>query len=156
MPTARYSTTGGAISFGPNSIATGKGGAVNLNAAASHSSGSTETELAPSESELDLKLVELQHQYGIAKLGLLKGGFAAGGALISGLATLGAALFAFLERGPGFLSGTQLVLLFGLMIAGLLVYFSFVFRRLLRLRLEINRTKAQLHVASSEDVRNRS
>jgi len=79
--------------------------------------------------------------------------FATGGALISGLATLAAALYAFVAVGPGFLSGDNLVFIFGMMIAALVIYFSFVFGRAAKIRMEVSKTKKLIELASAENVR---
>jgi hypothetical protein len=152
MTDQRYSTNGGGISFGPNSIATGKGGSVNITGVASDSGKSPNAAPTPADKRSHLKLAELERQYSLARLGLIKGGFAPGAALVGGLATLGAALFAYVKRGPGFLTGNQLVILYGLLVAGLLIYFSFVFRRLLRLRVELTKTKAQIDMTSGGGI----
>ena len=100
-----------------------------------------------------LKLAELEAEYELAKVGLHKGIFAALVAIFAGLISFGGALYAFIEKGPGFMSGQELVILFGLMIFGLVIYFSFVFGRAAKLRLEISETKKSLEMSSGENVR---
>lgn len=51
------------------------------------------------------------------------------------------------------MSGQQLVILFALMIFGLVIYFSFIFGRAAKLRLEITKTKKSLEVSSGDNVR---
>jgi hypothetical protein len=104
--------------------------------------------------KLEIKLKELESEYELARMGMLKGGFAGGGALVAGLLTLGASLFAFLKKGPGFLNGNQLVIIFGMMIAGLVIYFSFVFGRAARVKMEITKTKKAIEMSSGANVRN--
>jgi hypothetical protein len=152
MAERRYSTGGGGISFGPNSIATGRNGSVNITAGVSDAQLPPDSILTSGISRSHPGLAELEQQYELMRLGLTKGGFAMGAALVGGLATLGAALFAYLKRGAGFLTGNQIVMLCGLLVAGLLIYFSFVFRRLLRLRMEISKTKAQFDMTSGGGV----
>lgn len=111
---------------------------------------STESKL--SKSELKLKLREFDHEYDLARAGLAKGMFATGGALLCGLSTLASALYAFVTVGPGFLSGENLVLIFEMMIAALVIYFSFVFGRAAKIRMEISKKKL-IEISSAENVR---
>ena len=107
----------------------------------------------PGVAELHARLKELEEEYRLAQAGLAKGMVGTLGAMVSGLATLGAALVAFLVSGPGFLSGTHLVIIFATLAAAVILYFSFVFGRTARLRAAITKTKKEIELSTGERVR---
>lgn len=106
-----------------------------------------------SSDELKAKLDELRMEYDLARTGLTKGIFATGSAIVAGLISLGGGLYAFVKKGPGFLSGIHLVFIFAIMAAALVIYFAFVFGRTARVRAEINETKKLLEISAGEKVR---
>jgi thiosulfate reductase cytochrome b subunit len=97
-----------------------------------------------SKRDLELKLAELEREYELARKGLFGGIILAIIAFISGLACLGGGLYAFLKKGPGFLSGNQLVIIYLIMAFGFIIYFSFVFARTTKLKAQITKTKNPL------------
>lgn len=98
------------------------------------------------------KLKELEAQYKFAMLGLMKGGFVAVATIMAALITFGGVLNAFVDKGSSFMSGKQLVILYGVLVLGLIIYLSLVFFRAVKLRLKISKTKKSIHVSSSENV----
>ena len=103
--------------------------------------------------DLEVRLEELRHEYDLAKTALVKGGFMTMGAFASGLATLGIGLYAFIQKGEGFLSGNHFVFIFLILAFSLVIYFSFVFGRQAKLKAEISKTKKLLEMSSGESVR---
>lgn len=103
--------------------------------------------------ELELKLTELEKEYELARKGMFWGPIMAILSLIAGLMCLGGALYAFLEKRPGFLSGTHLVIFYLIMAFALIIYFSFVFGRRAKLKAQITKTKKLLEMSSGERVR---
>jgi len=103
--------------------------------------------------ELELRLKVLEKEYELSNRGMEVGHAKTGMAMLSGLITLGAALAAFLFKGEGFISGTHLVIIFSLLIGGLVIYYSFVFGRSAKIRMEISETKKALEIMSGENVR---
>ncbi len=113
----------------------------------------SQTQNEKSKSEIEVRLEELEYEYSLAKTGLLKGGFATVLAFLAGIMSLGAALYAFLKKGPGFISGNHLIVMFALMIGALIVYFSFVFGRAAKLKMDIRKQKKLLEISSGDNVR---
>ena len=103
--------------------------------------------------ELKLQLKKLEKEYELANGGIAVGHIKTGMAMLSGILTLSAALAAFLIKGAGFISGTHLVIIFGLLIGGLVIYYSFVFGRSAKIKIEITETKKALEIMSGENVR---
>lgn len=103
--------------------------------------------------ELKIRLKELEKEYELANRGIELGRIKTNMAMISGLVTLFVALAAFLVAGSGFLSGNHLVIIFGMLIAALVIYYSFVFGRSAKVRMEISKTKKLLEISSGEKVR---
>ena len=87
------------------------------------------------------RLKELQHEYTLAHEGLTKGFKGTTGAMISVSITLIVALIGFLITGSGFLSGNHIVIIFGILAATVIVYFSFVFGRAAKLHAEIQKQR---------------
>jgi hypothetical protein len=108
-----------------------------------------------SKRELETRVRELENEYAytLSLAGLGKGMITTMMVIVSGLLTLIAALIAFLWSGPGFLSGTHLVIIFGILAAAIVVYFSFVFGRVAKIRAEINETKKLIEVSSGDKAR---
>jgi hypothetical protein len=105
------------------------------------------------EPELKARLEELRHDYDLSRTALIKGGYITYAAFASALATIGMGLYAFLQKGEGFLNGSHFIAIFLILAASLIIYFSFVFGRQAKLRAEISRTKKLLEVSSGESVR---
>lgn len=103
--------------------------------------------------ELKARLEELRHEYDLSRTALIKGSLMTFAAIGSGLTTLVIGLFAFLKRGEGFLTGNHIVAIFLILAFSLIIYFSFVFGRQVKLRAEISRTKNLLEMSSGESVR---
>src|SRR6185369_5156411 len=108
-----------------------------------------------SKRELEIRVRELENEYAytLSLAGLGKGMITTIMAMVSGLLTLIAALIAFLWSGPGFLSGTHLVIIFGILAAAIIIYFSFVFGRAAKIRAEISETKKLIEVSSGDKAR---
>ena len=95
-----------------------------------------------SKNELKIRLKELEEEYRLARNGLI-GGFII--ILFSIVAVSGTIFVTSIE-----FKGQHVVMIVGILAAAIIVYFSFVFRRVAKIRLEISRTKAQLDMASGE------
>jgi hypothetical protein len=106
-----------------------------------------------SKKELEIRLKELEHEYELARAGLAKGIWATGGAMLSGLLSLAIAVIALIWTGKEFLTGTHLVIIFFILAAAIVIYFSFVFGRTSRIRAEISETKKMLEMSSGDKVR---
>jgi DNA-binding Lrp family transcriptional regulator len=106
-----------------------------------------------SATELKARLKELEREYELAREGLRSGFYKTAMAMVSGLVSLGVAAFVFVSRGPGFIDGWQLIVIFGIMAVALVIYYSFVFGRSAKLRAEISKTKKLIEVSSGENVR---
>jgi hypothetical protein len=100
-----------------------------------------ESETAVRLRELEVRIKELELASALATMGLKSGATGVGLVFISVLAILGAALYAYITTGSGVVSGTQMIwrepLMTGghivwltlILVAGLVLYFAFVFKR---------------------------
>ncbi|HLF82604.1 MAG TPA: hypothetical protein VI837_00350 [Blastocatellia bacterium] len=73
--------------------------------------------------------------------------------MISGILTLVIGIGGAVYVGRDVLSGTHIVIIFGILAASVVIYFSFVFGRAARLRAEITKTKKLIEVVSGDKVR---
>jgi hypothetical protein len=96
------------------------------------------------QKELEIQLRHLEEEYSLAKSGLR------GGLITSTIAILGV-IFSFSTASAKMqiLSGNNLVAIVGIVAAAIVIYFSFVFRRLAAVKLEISKTKIALEMGSS-------
>lgn len=96
--------------------------------------------------DLTLNLKRLEKEYDLARRGLLVGSITGTIGILAALATL-------LAGRDLFQSGWQVVVLVGIVAAGIIVYFSFVFGRLLKMKVEISRTRQKIEVESGKGTR---
>ncbi len=106
-----------------------------------------------SEDELRARLEELKLEYEVARLGLEKGGRAVNLAFVSGIITLAFGAITFITAGVAYLSGSQFIVIVLILALSLIIYFSFIFGRVARLRAEITKTKKSLEISSGDKVR---
>lgn len=95
---------------------------------------------------------QLEQQYSLARQGLAKGVVLTVIILFIAVLIVGAGLYAFVVRGPGFLSGNQVVLIFFILAGILIAYFSFVFNRNATLKAGMDETKSQIEIGTSNSV----
>ena len=98
---------------------------------------------------------QLEHEYWLAQQGLDKVIVLTIIVCLVAMATLGGALYAFVSRGEGFLSGYQLVLIFLILVGALIVYLSFIFGRVATLKARISDTERDIELSVGEDVRSK-
>lgn len=107
--------------------------------------------------ELEARLNTLNHELSMA--GLSQGLRMALAAGLSGLITIIIAFIGFVialssstGKGVQFISGWQIVAIIGIFVAGLIIYFAFVFGRRARIKAEISQTIKQLEIEAGEKV----
>ena len=94
--------------------------------------------------ELELKLRHLEEEYKFSKSGLR------GGLITSSLAIVGViSTFFAAEFKMGLLTGNHIVAIVGIVACAIIIYFSFVYKRLASVKLEISKTKIALEMGSS-------
>lgn len=94
--------------------------------------------------ELEIKLKHLEEEYGLAKSGLR------GGLITSTIAIVGViASFVVPSAKMQILSGNNIVAIVGIVAAAIVIYFSFVYRRLAAVKFEISKTKIALEMGAS-------
>ena len=96
---------------------------------------------------------QLEHEYWLAQQGLDKVVVLVIIGCLVAMATLSGALYAFVSRGEGFLSGYQLVLIFLILVGALIAYLSFIFGRVAKAR--ISDTERDIELSIGEDVRSK-
>ena len=96
-----------------------------------------------SKNELNMKLSELEEEYRFARSGLFVGG-------ITSICAIVTVLFSFFAK-IDVLEGNHIVMIVGIVAAAIIIYFSFVFRRTAKVRMEISKTKAALEMGSYEE-----
>jgi hypothetical protein len=99
-----------------------------------------------SENELRVKLRELEEESRLSRSGLYVGGISAMCAMFAVLASFS------IDAKMAVVSGNHLVMIVGIVAGAIIVYFSFVFRRAARVRMEISKTKTALEMGSGEKV----
>lgn len=94
--------------------------------------------------ELEIKLRHLEEEYALSRAGLR------GGLITSTIAIVGViASFVVPSAKMDILSGNNLVAIVGIVAAAIIIYFSFVYRRLAAVKLEISKTRIALEMGSS-------
>jgi hypothetical protein len=106
-------------------------------------------EVNDSTRRLHKRLDRLEHEYRLARLGLLTGVIL----YLFGTAVAGMAWHAFVSRGEGFLSGTHLVIIFVALSATWISYFSFIFGRRAKAKAEFSETGKSLELKMGGSVR---
>jgi hypothetical protein len=106
-------------------------------------------EVNDSTRRLHKRLDRLEHEYRLARLGLLIGVIL----YLFSTAVAGMAWHAFVTRGEGFLSGTHIVLIFVASNATLVSYYSFIFGRRARARAEFSEAGKSLELKMGGSVR---
>lgn len=110
-----------------------------------------DTVKSPRKEELELQLKRLENERELSLAGLLKGSTTAIAAMVSVLATIGLAILSVALTDTSVISGTHIVIIAALVVFGLVAYFSFVFRRRVKLNAEIEETRAKLELLTGED-----
>jgi len=97
--------------------------------------------------ELQIKLKQLEEEYRLARSGLKIGS-------ITALVAIVAVIFSFspLTGKGGVLTGVHYVLIALIVAGGIIVYFSFVFRRVAKVRMEISKTKTLIEMGSENNT----
>ena len=107
--------------------------------------------------ELERRRERLSQEYELARSGLATGRFSMGIGLVSAIATMLVALasipLARASHGQALFSGTELVVLFVVMIVAIVVYFAFVFGRVLRIRVELSDVERKISIEAGESTR---
>jgi len=98
--------------------------------------------------ELEMLKLQLDHSFAMAALG--KGGTSAIAAIVAVTGSLMASMFV---AGPHSKSGTDFVMVVGILAATFLVYFAFVFGRQLRIKAKIAEKQKELDVTAGDSVR---
>jgi hypothetical protein len=102
--------------------------------------------------ELRAKLTELENEHQLAREGLNLGGKKTVFGFVGAMASLFVASGVFIYSGKEFISGTQLVIMFATIVVGLVAYYSFVFRRISKIKLEISKNKQLLEIETGKSA----
>jgi sterol desaturase/sphingolipid hydroxylase (fatty acid hydroxylase superfamily) len=96
---------------------------------------------------------QLRHEYELARQAFAKAIVLATIVLIVALMIFFAALYAFLQRGEGFLSGNQLVAIILIFAILVIIIFAFIFERASTLKAMLTNTRKQLEINIGRRVR---
>ncbi len=99
------------------------------------------------------RLRELEMEYELATQGLIKGLPASIAAMLSGSLTILAAAVVLIMTGVELLSGSQLVVIIGILATAIIVYFAFVFGRAAKIKARIDKEKKEFEVEAGKKVR---
>lgn len=107
----------------------------------------------PRITELEIRLRELEKEYELATMGLSGGLKTVNSAILGVVATTAAAILAPVVAGVIWLSGTQLVIMIGILASSFVIYFALVFGRAARIKAEISETRKLLEIEAGKKVR---
>ena len=97
--------------------------------------------------ELEFKLRRLEEEYSLAKTGLKGGLLSATFAIFAVVASL-----VLPTAKMQILSGNNIVAIVGIVAAAIIIYFSFVYKRIAAVKLKISKTKIALDMGSGESA----
>lgn len=96
---------------------------------------------------------QLEYEYALAGQGLAKGIVLTVIGYSMALAVVAGNVYTLIERGEGFLTGNQIVVIFLILNCAIVAYYSFVFGRIVTLRAELKETEKQIEFNAGESVR---
>lgn len=103
--------------------------------------------------ELEVELKRLEQEYELAKEGLRMSKRYVPMAMLSGLISLVLAFIAFITTDREFLTGNQLIVIFIILAVALLIYYSFVFGRMIKIKADISKTKQKIEIEAGKGTR---
>lgn len=103
--------------------------------------------------ELEVELKRLEHEYELAKKGLRMSKRYAPMAMISGLVCLALAFIAFMTTNREFLTGNQLIVIFTILSMAILIYYSYIFGRIVKFKAKISETEKEIEIEVGKGVR---
>jgi len=104
---------------------------------------------APSKEELRVRLVELERHYSLAHVAVKIGWIPF---VLLGLPVASLGIAQIWDEGQNTLDDSSVIVILGLVVFGLVAFYSFVFRRVAKLSAEISVTKVMLNVDTSKET----
>ena len=96
--------------------------------------------------ELKVELRKLELEYELAKEGLRMSKRYFPMATLSGMIILALAFIAFMTTDREFLTGNQLIVLLSILSVALLVYYSYAFGRIMKVKAKISKTEKKIEI----------
>lgn len=103
--------------------------------------------------ELEVELKRLEQEYELAKEGLRMSKRYVPMDMLSGLISLVLVFIAFMTSDREFLTGNQLIVIFMILAVALLIYYSFVFGRMIKIKADISKTKQKIEIEAGKGTR---